>query len=249
VLGLQENYGYCEGNNKAIKYISTKKHYKYFIILNNDTIVPENQINQLIEFMDKHKDVGITSPLVINEANHSLLDNAGLSFNLFTGVSISIGHGKEIKSLKENIKPYSISGTCFVVRTRLLTEIGGYLFDPFFFCYYEENDLCVRIRKTNYKIKVLRDSFIFHKGSVSAKKLSGFSEYQLIRNRFLIIKKHSSYLQKMIFLIVNLFLYFPYHCLVLARNRSFSNIKYFLKGYASGIRCFFGDKLANYDHL
>ena len=57
------NLGFSEGNNVGIKY-AVENEADYILILNNDTQVDGNLIQELVKFADKNKDVGIVSPKI-----------------------------------------------------------------------------------------------------------------------------------------------------------------------------------------
>ena len=61
-LPFKENLGYARGVNVGIKNSSGK----YILILNPDVIVTEGSIEKMINYMDKHSDIGMLGPRVLN---------------------------------------------------------------------------------------------------------------------------------------------------------------------------------------
>jgi N-acetylglucosaminyl-diphospho-decaprenol L-rhamnosyltransferase len=54
-----------------------------------------------------------------------------------------------------------VSGACMAVRRDILRELGG--FDERFFMYYEDADLCFRIRKAGYRIHYAVAGSVYHR--------------------------------------------------------------------------------------
>lgn len=236
VIKSKENLGYCGGNNLGAKY-ARKQGYDYFIVLNNDVIVDAKLISNLVFAIEKDKKTAAVNPVVYQYYKKKIIENTGLRFSLWHGVATSINLNQEkIIDMRE---PDVLSGTCFIFRTSALDSIK-YLFDQDYFCYYEDPDLSVRLKKAGYLIAVNYDACIWHKGLASAKKISGFAEYQAIKNRFLMEEKNASLIQKAVFLMVNLFLYFPFRFLKITVFRGEGNLNYFLRGFSSGLKILFG---------
>ena len=53
-----------------------------------------------------------------------------------------------------------ISGACFAIRTSTIKRIG--LFDPLYFMYKEDDDLCRRVKYTNKKIVLVKNAKVMH---------------------------------------------------------------------------------------
>ncbi|MBK7505053.1 MAG: glycosyltransferase family 2 protein [Bacteroidetes bacterium] len=54
VFAEKQNHGFSKGNNIAIK----KSKGEFVLLLNPDTVLEEDTLEKVVEFMDKHKDVG-----------------------------------------------------------------------------------------------------------------------------------------------------------------------------------------------
>ena len=88
-----------------------------------------------------------------------------------------------------------ISGCCFIIRSELLVNLN--LLDNFYFVYFEDADLSLRLTDLNYKLHIENQSLVYHhegKSWISAKKnnegyISPMTHYLNIRNHIYIIKK------------------------------------------------------------
>ena len=245
ILESKKNLGYCGGSNLGANYCKNLK-FDYFMILNNDTIAEPKLISTLVKAIEKDHKIAAVNPVVFQYFKKNIIENTGLRFNMWHGeiTPNNIGQ-KQPVCLRQ---PDIICGTCFLFRTSILHDIK-YLFDEDFFCYYEDPDLSVRLKNKGYKIAVCYNAVIWHKGHASSRKVSGFTEFQAIRNRFLMESKNATLTQKITFLIIMLFLYFPFRFLKIAVFKKDGNLNYFLRGFRAGLRVFFGGKLEKFNKV
>lgn len=227
-----ENLGYAGGNNYGINKIYGRSAYKYYFILNNDTVIRKDTISKLIIYAEDNSNIALIGATIMDYHNRKKIQCRGLTFNIWSGISLTIDSGKELISSVPKI-PQSISGTAFLVRREFFDKYG--LFDEDYFCYYEDLDLSFRTIKYGYRIAIAKNALVYHKGSVSASKINGFSEYQLIKNRFLIEQKNATMLQKINFIIITILLYLPFHIIVLILSSRQKNISYFIRGFYCGL--------------
>ena len=127
----KKNLGFGKGNNIGIKNCDTK----YLLILNPDCIIHENTILALQKTLEKYPDCFISTPTLVDE-NNNLTQNA----SAFPEVS-SI---KEIIKIDGDICCQSALGAVMFCRTDELKKIG--MFDEKYFIFYEDDDLCKRVR-------------------------------------------------------------------------------------------------------
>ena len=105
----------------------------------------------------------------------------------------NITKGKSPIELKKPLdsRPYNVmyaKRAAVLVRASAYKEVSG--FDPRFFFYYDETDLCARMRKRGYKAVTVPDSIVFHIGlgsGIRCKEL--FVLYYMERNRLLYLLK------------------------------------------------------------
>src|SRR6266850_3605977 len=62
VLEQERNIGYVRANNVAIPEATGR----YFLYLNNDTVLHPRCLETLVRFMDEHDDAGAASPMILN---------------------------------------------------------------------------------------------------------------------------------------------------------------------------------------
>ena len=127
----KKNLGFGKGNNIGIKNCNTK----YLLILNPDCVIPEETIFTLQKTLEKYPDCFISTPTLVDE-NNNLTQNA----SAFPEIS-SI---KEPVEIDGDICCQSALGAVMFCRTDELKDLG--MFDENFFIFFEDDDLCKRIR-------------------------------------------------------------------------------------------------------
>lgn len=233
LLENNHNLGYCGGNNVGFNY-ATSHHFDQLLIVNNDTIFTSHLIENLSQHLKNS--VKIVGANIIDYQNQSLIQNRGLKYNKYLGIISAVDCNKSTDRLTQKNSANSISGACFLINANFLIENNLVLFDEDYFCYGEEIDLCERLAKKGAHIHISKQAIIYHKGSVSAQKIPGFTEKQIIKNKFLFIKKHGNCIQKLSFLFFTCLIYLPIRSLILTKNPS--NLKHFLSGFHEGLKKF-----------
>jgi GT2 family glycosyltransferase/4-amino-4-deoxy-L-arabinose transferase-like glycosyltransferase len=205
----QKNLGYGGGNNLGAQ--SAKGEYLF--IINPDTLVFKNTVDEIVSFFEKNKNVGIVSPM--------LVDKNSKPFHLQGTSELTPLRGIVCLSFIERILPKnSISrkywlkdwnhtklrevevcpGTAFMISRNLFEQING--FDENFFLYFEEDDISKRVKELGYKIYILEKAKIFHEVGASTKQLDNSAKV-FAKSRFAYFKKHYGILNA---LLVELFL-------------------------------------------
>ena len=150
----KENFGFGKANNQGAKI--ARGDYLFF--LNPDTLIKDNIFPKIIEVFKNDPQVGIVSPLLVLENGEIQPWAYGQEENLPQLIKRKIK-----KDLNKTID--WVSGAAFVTRADIFRKIGG--FDENFFAYFEDRDLCLRIRKIGYKIVVLPEIKVIHFGGKS----------------------------------------------------------------------------------
>ncbi len=174
----QQNKGFGAGNNLGASF--AKGTYLFF--LNPDTIVNKNCIESLINFLDKNKKVGIAAPLLIDPRTNQPYPLQGtkeltpirgicaLSFinKLFPNNTIANDYWLKDWDKKIPKEVDTIPGTAFMIRKNIFEKIHG--FDEHFFLYFEEHDLCNRVKKIGAKIVIIPQATLVHAWGKSTEK-------------------------------------------------------------------------------
>ena len=180
-----ENLGYCEGNNVGIR----KAKGDFLVILNPDTLVEPNWLDELLNSFSKYGD-GIYQPKILASTDHNLLLSTGNMLQLF-GFGFSRGKGERDTNQYENDQKIGYaSGTCLFTSSKIMNSLSG--FDSFLFAYHDDLDLCWRGYLKGIKSFYVRSSIIYHPIEGYSFKWSSFKFYLMERNRLYCIFTHYS---------------------------------------------------------
>ncbi len=217
-----ENRGFAAGNNQALKIAQGK----YVLLLNSDTIVWENTLENIYNYMEKHRDVGVSGCRVLLENGD--LDKAckrtfpnvkNSFFRLFHIPTNSKDDNYNLTNLPDD-EIYEIdclTGAFMFMRKQALDEVG--FLDETFFMYGEDIDLCYRIKNAGWKVIYYGKSKITHLKGASSKKQKSKLIYEFYRAMYVYYKKHHA---KESSFIVNIVVYFG--ILVLCVLKLFLNL-------------------------
>lgn len=223
----ETNLGFAGGNNIGLNIANGD----YILLLNNDTEVIEGCIEEMISVMEEHPEIGLLSPLLLYFDDKSLIQYAGFTkMNYLTGRNSCIGQFE-----KNNGQYNSISretgfchGAAVMCRKSDLLKAG--LMEENYFLYYEELDWCEKFKRIGKKIWFTGKTHIYHKESVSVGKESALKVYFTTRNRFLFIRKNTSFINTLGFTVYYTFIACPKLIVNLFYKKRTDLIKWVLKG-------------------
>ena len=166
-----KNLGYAKGNNLGLTKVKTK----YALIVNPDAELGQNTFKNFFISAEKNPEFTIISPLVQEKKDIEKY------YNLKNDKLIEV----------ENVK-----GFAMFLNLKKFDDIG--FFDDNFFIYFEEIDLCKRLRKKDKKLFLDPSILISHIGGSSHDNEINF-EMEVSRNwhwmwsSFYFYKKHYGY--------------------------------------------------------
>jgi hypothetical protein len=192
-IASKENNGFAAGNNQALRQATGR----YQLLLNSDTIVWENTLENIYDYMEKHDDVGACGCRVLLE-NGELDKACKRSFPNVKNSFIRLFH-IPAKSKDDNYnltdlpddEVYEIdclTGAFMFIRKDALDRVG--LLDKTFFMYGEDIDLCYRIKQGGWQIVYYGKSKITHLKGASSKKQKSKLIYEFYRAMYIYYKKH-----------------------------------------------------------
>lgn len=217
IIVSEENIGFGRACNLGLKDISSK----YILLLNPDIQLFDNSISKLIYFADKNEQAGIYGGLTIDDEGNCdnmnawrepslwgffcwtffltrLFPNSKI-FNPDKYVDITWGNKTQVDA---------VSGCFFLIQTVLWKKLNG--FDPRYFMYSEEIDLCKRARDVGAKPLITDESKIIHFGSAT---LNNENKYNFLYKSKLIYFKSSFDQYKFYFSVCLFFLAFCFRAI------------------------------------
>jgi len=178
VITSSNNLGFGVANNKAFAHAIGK----YIALLNPDTILVNNAFGMLIDILDREPEIGITGPMLLLKDNSiqrvcarrfaTILDELkrllSVGDNSARLPMLRVSKDLPADEYNKSQKVDCISGACMLLRRECLP--GEYIFDPQFFMYAEDVDLCWEVVSKKWKVYYLSDAKIIHFGGESAKQ-------------------------------------------------------------------------------
>ena len=192
-IASSENKGFAAGNNQALSIAEGK----YVLLLNSDTIIWENTLENIYDYMENHNDVGAAGCRVVLEngdldkaCKRSFPNVKNSFFRLFHIPTNSEDDNYNLNDLPDG-EVYEIdclTGAFMFIRKEALDEVG--FLDETFFMYGEDIDLCFRIKKAGWKIIYYGKSKITHLKGASSKKQKSKLIYEFYHAMYIYYKKH-----------------------------------------------------------
>lgn len=182
IIVNKKNLGFADANN--IGYRKAKGEYVLF--LNNDTRVTKTFLTELVIVLESDERIGGAQSKILLMDKPDTLDSVG-AFLTPTGFLYHYGFGKiDQPKYNKQIDLYTAKGACMIFKREVLEKvaIGGDIFDPDYFAYFEESDLCHRVWLAGYRIVYAYKSMIYHKmGATSSSMDNAHIQYHSFKNR------------------------------------------------------------------
>jgi len=194
VFKNEKNLGFIKSVNKGVKLASCD----YVLILNDDVFIGFQAIDILLNNLLNDSQIGAIGAwqdeLFIKENKFEIPNisfNSSFEFYQFAKENL-------IKNKDVCISANILSGFCLMMSKKLIDKISlncGLFDEVYGFGYFEDFDLCERIKKHNYKLKISLDSLVYHFMSVSVKK-EGIRKIRLSnRNKEIFLNRYYPHLQ------------------------------------------------------
>lgn len=200
IIQNKENIGF----GRAINQAAALSKGKYYLILNPDTIIQEETISTLKDYLEDNPSVGMVGPKVLN-ADGTLQLACKRSFpTLSVALPKLLGLSRLFPKSKwagkynltyldeDQISSVdAISGSCMFIRSFLFHELKG--FDERFYMFGEDLDLCSRIWNNNYEVHYVPKTQIIHYQGESVKSAPFDSINAFYNAMILFVDKHFSF--------------------------------------------------------
>jgi GT2 family glycosyltransferase len=156
VIRNKTNLGYAGANNVGFHLADQK----YIAVLNPDTEVDPDWLQELVAALESNKKAGLATPKILLMDNPQLINACGNNIT-YSGLTVCRGLEQPAEKYTEPAVVPAVSGAAFVIKKEVLDKIGG--FDENFFIYYEETDLSLRAMLAGYQCLFVPTSIVFHK--------------------------------------------------------------------------------------
>jgi GT2 family glycosyltransferase len=169
-LQLSTNTGYAGGNNIGIQ-IALEAGAKYIFILNPDVRITPNTISICISAAEADPSIGAVNPVQLC-GDGCTIDQKFLNTVLRpVGLEAPVYQQEECLAV---VEVRELLGAALFISVRAIEQVGG--FDPLYFAYGEETDLCRRLRYHGFRLIVTRSAPVLH---LRTKESKGVSQHIL----------------------------------------------------------------------
>ncbi len=196
VIASDENLGFGAANNLAAK----NSKGDYVLLLNTDMVILDDVVEHLMEFVERHPDAGVWGGRTVfadGALNPASCWGRMTLWSVFCAVSGL--RSMFPKSMLFNPEGYGgwqrdtvrevdiVTGCLLLMRRDIWERLGG--FDPIFFMYGEDADLCLRAKAIGCRPMVTPDAAVVHYGGASEPMLVR-KETRLLAAKVTLIKRH-----------------------------------------------------------
>lgn len=196
------NGGFSNGCNLGSK----NAEGEFILFLNPDTVASEASIEELVNTARSSPGFAITSCRQVNEVGKECVTSGSFPsfFNLTGWLRAIFGISRSRIGAKDN--PHSgisfpdwISGSVVLIRREMIKELGG--FDEDFWMYFEDVDLCRRVRDIQGKVALCRNVTIEHNHGGSSRinlRTASLAKTEVHISRHVYISKHKTGLENIL---------------------------------------------------
>jgi GT2 family glycosyltransferase len=160
----------------------------FVLLLNDDTELEPGALRAFVEALVSHPSWGACQAKLLLMADPAKLDTAG-SFLTATGFLLHRGANEPEGRFTLSDEVFTAKGAALLLRRRALAEVGA--FDPDFFAYFEESDLCWRLWLGGWEVGFAADARVRHKrGSTASNLPAPFVQFHSFKNRICSLLKN-----------------------------------------------------------
>jgi GT2 family glycosyltransferase len=154
ILPQRKNRGFGRGSNIGLEY-ALSHGADYILLLNQDIRLEHDCLYNMIASCEANDHISIASPVQMNyegtDVDPRFRRLYGMITDLFRMTDLPVSDSIEVET---------VIGASMLFRASALREIGG--FDPIFFLYHEESDLCRRARYLGHQVHIIRRAIAYH---------------------------------------------------------------------------------------
>lgn len=173
------NGGFGKANNEAMAIVDTP----FALLLNPDCDIRPDGLLTLLETLHRYPSAGIVAPQSWRENRKPQKSFRPAFYEPPLGTPYQVADATCCAQW--------LNGCCLLLRTEAFRRIGG--FDERFFLFYEDDDLCLRMRKAGFECLFEPAASARHTGGASSApsvKLSFLKAFHYARSRHLAIQKY-----------------------------------------------------------
>ena len=194
LIASESNVGFAQANNLGIRGTASD----LVLLLNPDTIVTAAAVDRLVSVMSARPDVAVVGPRIVDAHGRAEL-SFGAMITPWAELRQKIlvrGNDRGVPFIARLVDRMTrrtqlvdwVSGACLLIRRKDLDEAGG--FDPRFFMYAEDVDLCAAVRARGRAVLFTADTEVVHLRGRSAASAPEKTRAAFRRSQLAFYAKH-----------------------------------------------------------
>lgn len=186
LIQLGKNTGFAAANNRGFESSSGE----ILFLLNPDTEVYPDTLRELVRAFGDPS-VGVCGSKIYYPDGKTLQHAGG--FVRDNGLAMHYGYAEEDKGQYDIPREVGyVTGAALAVRRDVFEKVGG-LDEGYRPAYFEETDLCLRVRRMGYKVMYVPTARVIHYESTTVGKFSERYLYLFHKNRIRFMLKNYSW--------------------------------------------------------
>lgn len=210
VLRTGANLGFGRANNLGLAQVTTD----YALLLNPDSLLSPDTLDRLMHATQRYPGAALLAP--------KLYDAPGVLGECYRRAFYEDPGGPRIDPDGDLCTDF-LTGAAMLLNMAIMRQVG--FFDPWFFLYCEDDDLCLRTRRAGHSLVLVHDAQVQHRArrsSAPSLRLSFLRTYALTLSKFYIQRKYLGLgvcVRSVLRIGIGSLLQLPVHCLLWNRQR------------------------------
>lgn len=178
ILHAGANLGFGRANNLGLARVTTD----YALLLNPDSILAPDTLAELMSAAQRYPDAALLAP--------KLYDAPGVLGECYRR-AFHEDRGGALLDPAGDLCTDFLTGAALLLNMAIMRKVG--FFDPWFFLYFEDDDLCLRTRRAGHPLILVNSAHVEHRvrqSSTPSPRLSFLRTYARTLSKFYIQRKH-----------------------------------------------------------
>ena len=197
LIRLPKNVGYGAANNAGLE----RCRGLFVLLLNPDVVVGPGCVGKLADFLLTRRDVGAVGPRLLrpdgtpDQAARRAFPTPSVAFYRLSGLSKVFPRSRRFGRYNMgHVSPDSVheidagTGACLMLRRTAIQKVG--FFDPSFFMYGEDLDLCFRLKEGGWKVFYLPSATALHEKGAATRQATRRMLWEFHRAMWTFHAKH-----------------------------------------------------------
>lgn len=149
IIKSEKNLGFGRGNNLGLEKVKTE----YALVLNPDTLMQADTLDNLLKVADRYDDAAIISPTIYST-------NGSVQKTYKNSIFAKDNSFNNYISAEGDACAEWLTGAAMLLKMDIFRKIG--FFDPKIFLFFEDDDICLNARKSGYSLITTPESKLIH---------------------------------------------------------------------------------------